>query len=84
MTEDKKPLTVKFAPGVLEQLEKDLSPEEMQAFMNELSEMAATGDMTANSQEVDMQALKEEDPELYEILSKQLDGVFDEEPPTLH
>lgn len=78
--------TIKFAPGVLEQLETEMDPEELQSFLNELQEMALNGDIIEHAEVVDMDKLAIEDPELYATLSKQLDGVFesDEEPPTVH
>jgi hypothetical protein len=84
MTDEKKPLTVKFAPGVLEQMENEFEPEELQEFLNHLAELAASGEILEKSEAIDMDVLKKEDPEMHKILSQQLDGVYEEEDPTLH
>lgn len=85
MTDAKVP-KITFAPGVLEQLESENTPEELQKFLDELQAMAEDGSILECSQVVNMDELKVEDPELYEVLAKQLEGVFDSEdtPPTLH
>lgn len=84
MSENNK-IKVSFAPGVLEELEASMSEEELQEFLDQLSTMTENGTLFDQSEAVDMQKLKQDDPELYEVLSKQLDGVFtDPENPTIH
>lgn len=82
MTDKKLKLT--FAPGVLEQLESEMGPEELQTFLNELKEMTESGDLVTQSSPVDMEQLRREDPQTYEQLVKQLDEAFDTPKPSVH
>ena len=83
---DKK-LTVVLAPGVLEQLEEDMSPEELQLLMDELKNMGDHPEsLEAFSSPINMNELKESDPALYASIVNQLEaleaGGFDE--PVVH
>lgn len=79
-----KPLKIKFAPGVLEQLEEQLSPEDLQEFMDELKQLADSGELETRSTPVDMLQLQREDPELHQELQKKFESVVEEQPrPTL-
>lgn len=79
---DKTP-KIQFAPGVLEELEEDMTPEELQEFMNELKMMVEDGSFFDKSEAVDLDELKTTDPELYEILVEQLENI-DDSSPTVH
>lgn len=83
MTTPKQPLKVVFAPGVLEQMEKDFTAEELQEVLDEVGRLAQNPE---NGTPVDMEELMREDPHLYAQLIEQLnaieeDGVSDK--PTL-
>lgn len=86
---NKNKITVTFAPGVLEDLEAQMSPEELQKFLDALTELQETGEIEKlyeAGDTVDMQKLEKEDPELYKTITTQLDGCFDEsgQPPIIH
>lgn len=89
MTDNNKKIEVKFAPGVLEEMEASMSEEELQQFLEGLNKLVDDGsieDFFAAGEEVDLQKLMIEDPELYNTLTTQLEGCFDEsgEKPTYH
>lgn len=67
--------TLKFAPGVLEQLTDGLSQEEAQSLIDELAALAANGELVAKSTPVNMDELSITDPELYDSIQQQLDAV---------
>lgn len=73
---DLKDLKVEFAPGVLEQLEGEMSLEDLQEFMDEIKSRIQDGSFFDESTLVDMDALREEDPELYKKLSE-FDEVYE-------
>lgn len=77
------PIKVVFPPGVLEDMEASMSPEDLQSFMDEVSKMAASGELTANSVDVDMDALEEDDPELFNAIVDAERRVRSELRPTL-
>lgn len=81
MSDDKQKLKIVVAPNVLEQLEQEMSPEELQQLLNDLQKMAEDGTFMEQAQLIDLDELKVSDPELYEQLM-----AFDEvdEHPTLH
>ena len=85
MSEDKK-LKVVFAPGVLEQLEAENTPEELQEMLDAIQAQFADPTFVENSKPVDMDALFLEDPELYFKLQSQIEKFNSEEfsQPTLH
>lgn len=66
--DDKKEFKVEFAPGCLEQLEAEMSSEELQELMDGISAAIADGSFFADAVEVNMDELAETDPELYEKL----------------
>jgi hypothetical protein len=84
MTEpfDPKKMKIEFAPGVLEQLEQDMSPEELQEFMNELKTRIEDGSFLAEAEPVDLEALEETDPEEFAQLMAALSST--ESVPTRH
>ena len=73
------PLDVKFAPGVLEELETTCTPEEVQTFVDYITKLAISGNIPSDSAIVDMDALELEDPELFEAITKSLEAVADME-----
>lgn len=74
MTEkdDKPQFKLKFAPGVLEGLEQEMSQEELQEFMDALKEAVDTGAIF-EAQPVDLEQLERDEPEVYQALIAQLD-----------
>lgn len=75
---DKK-LRIKFAPGVLESLEKELSPEELQDFMDQLKAGVEDGSYLENSVPVDFEELKRDNPEEYQKLMEQLENLQEDD-----
>lgn len=67
MAENEK-LKVVFGPGVLEQMERDMDPEELQAVLDEIKELVEGGTFFDMAQEMDAEELKESDPDLYNLL----------------
>lgn len=80
--EELKEIRIEFAPGVLEQLEREMTPAELQTFMNEIKEQIASGAFFTEAEEVDMDELEEEDPEAYASIVAALEN--DTPPRTLH
>ncbi len=68
MTDKKEPLKVVFAPGCFDNF--DGTQEELDEMMAEIHRMVATGEMFEQSNQVDMETLLEEEPELAEQLIK--------------
>jgi len=68
--DDEKPMKIEFefAPGTLEALEAEMSPEELQAFFDDLKAKVEDGTFFTESEQVDLEALREENPEAYERL----------------
>lgn len=78
---NKEPLKVVFAPGVLEQMERDFTPEELQEALDEIAKLAQNPEQ---GEPVDMIALMQEDPDLYRQLVEQLEAVDEDfDKPTL-
>lgn len=82
--DEKKDYKVQFAPGCLDTLENELSPQELQEFMDKISEMVKDGSFFENSVPINMDTLEEEDPDLYKILSEIEEGNLGKDNPTLH
>lgn len=72
MTTPKQPLKVVFAPGVLEQMEKDFTAEELQEALDEIGKLAQNPEQGTP---VDMEELMVEDPHLYAQLVEQLQAI---------
>jgi len=72
MTQETK-LKVVFAPGVLEQLEETMSPEDLQELLNQIQTKAEDGTLLEDSVAVDLDKLREEDPLEYELLMANLE-----------
>lgn len=81
MTDEPKIKRIEFAPGVLEQMEEAYSPEELQEIMDSIKEMIDNGSFFDHAQLVNMEDLEREDPELYAMLSEQINNVSDEDTP---
>jgi hypothetical protein len=64
-----------FAPGSFDAF--DGTQEELDELMNEIQELVESGDIFENSYQVDLDQMQEEDPELFEILSQQLEKAKD-------
>ena len=75
MTEEKKALTLEFAPGCFDGFEG--TQEELDDLMAEIQRMFDSGEMEANSTPVDIDELIEEEPE-YAL--KLMQSLNDEEP----
>lgn len=69
MSDDKK-LKIEFLPGAFDNFEG--TQEELDEMMAELTKSVEDGSFIEESFEIDMALLAEEDPELFEILSKRL------------
>ena len=73
---DKKPTTLEFAPGCFDNFEG--TQEELDEMIAEIKRMFESGEMVANSREVDIDELMEEDPDVAEKIFQALQE--DEEP----
>lgn len=62
-------------PHVLASLEEDLDPSELQSFLDELKMKVETGAIFSESQPVDMETLRVEDPELYNVLVERFSEI---------
>jgi hypothetical protein len=72
MTEEKKPLTIEFAPGAFDDFEG--SQEELEEMIAEITKMAHSGELFEQSRQVDLEELLTEEPEWAEKLINSLDG----------
>jgi hypothetical protein len=70
MTEEKKPLTLAFAPGCFDNFEG--TQEELDELMAEIQRMFDSGEIEANAIQVDLEDLLEEDPEYAEAIMRSL------------
>ena len=68
----KKP-EIKFAPGAFDHF--DGTQDELNSLMAEIKNMVESGKIFEESKPVNMDELQEEDPELYEVLMKQIDNL---------
>ena len=86
MSENKK-IRFAFAPGVLEQLEADNTPEELQELLDELAAKVSDGSIFEDSNPVNLEELEQTDPELFTHLMSQMQKIQDNDDltfPTLH
>lgn len=74
------PKKIVFAPGVLEQMEKEFTPEEMQQALDEIAKLAADPNL---GKPVDLTELMRDDPNTYFELMSKLEAAEDAEKPTL-
>jgi len=72
MTEEKKPLTIEFAPGAFDDFEG--SQEELEEMIAEITKMAHSGELFEQSRQVDLEELLTEEPEWAEKLINSLAG----------
>ncbi len=72
MTEEKKPITIEFAPGAFDTFEG--TQEELEEMIAEITKMAESGELFEQSRQVDLEELLEEEPEWAEKLINSLDG----------
>jgi hypothetical protein len=79
--EELKEMRIEFAPGVLEQMEQDMTPAEMQEFMDMLKAKIEDGSLFEESTPVDMEELAEDDPEAYEQMVQAMEWSANEFPP---
>lgn len=70
MTKEKK-LKVEFAPGCFDQF--DGTQEELDEMIADIMKMAEDGTLLEQSNEIDIDALLEEDPEFVELLLNQIE-----------
>lgn len=78
MADEDEKVIIRFAPGVLEQLEEEFSPEELQNFLDMLKTKAADGSLVDESQELDMEELEESNPDAFEQVVDAIDFVSSE------
>jgi hypothetical protein len=64
---------VRFAPGAFDSFEG--TQEELDELVAEIKNLAMNGNLEENSYPVDMDQLEQDDPELYETLSRQLENI---------
>jgi len=72
MTEEKKPLTIEFAPGAFDDFEG--SQEELEEMIAEITKMAHSGELFEQSRQIDLEELLTEEPEWAEKLINSLAG----------
>lgn len=72
-----KKMKVVFAPGAFDQF--DGTQEELDSLIAEITAAVESGEIQENGTPLDMEALIEEDPELAEILMRQLEGLDSED-----
>jgi hypothetical protein len=68
-------LKIEFAPGAFDDFEG--TQEELDELVSEIQRMFASGEFLENTQQLDLEALAEEDPELAEKLLASLDSITD-------
>ena len=64
---------IRFAPGAFDSFEG--TQEELNDLVAEIKNMIMNGNLEENSHPVDMDHLEQENPELYQILTNQLEKV---------
>lgn len=72
---DQAKLKVVFAPGVLENMEATIDPFELQELLDHIKELADSGKLTDDANLVDWDTIKQDDPELFEVLRDRLDNI---------
>jgi hypothetical protein len=68
-------LKIEFAPGAFDDFEG--TQEELDELVSEIQRMFASGEFLENTQQLDLETLAEEDPELAEKLLASLDSITD-------
>lgn len=69
---NKKP-EIRFAPGAFNEF--DGTQDELNSLMAEIKNMVESGKFLEESKPVDMDALRESDPELYQTLMNQIESI---------
>ena len=72
-------MKVVFAPGLLENLIEEVGEEEAKEILAEIEAAVADGSFFADSEPVDLEELKQEDPEAYEELRQKIEAMPEEE-----
>lgn len=70
-----KPKKVMFAPGVLEEMEQNFSPSDLQEIMNSIREAFENEDFIDESEIVDLDELQQTDPETYNIVKQRIEAL---------
>lgn len=81
--EVRKPTKIVFAPGTLEMLEQDKSPEELQAYLDQVKALFDSGELFEMSEPLDMDDLETSDPELFHALMGRVEELQTTVRPTL-
>jgi hypothetical protein len=69
------PLKIVFAPGCLEQMEQEMTFEDLQQFMDELRQKLENGTFFEEEHPLDLDQLKVEDPEMHASLTARLEEI---------
>lgn len=77
-------MKVVFAPGLLENLVEEIGEEEAAALIKEIEASVADGSFFADSEPVDLEELKQEDPEAYAELCEKIKAMPEEEKANLN
>jgi hypothetical protein len=72
MTDEKKPITIEFAPGAFDSFEG--TQEELEEMIAEITKMAQSGELFEQSRQVDLEELMEEEPEWADKIINSLAG----------
>ena len=84
MSDLKAPKEILFAPGVLEDMEKELGTDGAQELLDNLKKMFEEGTLLENSTVVDMEELEASDPALAAELNAAMDSLNTEPKRQLH
>ena len=76
---DPKDLKIIIDPGAIADMEAHMSPEEVQKFIDELTEQIKSGALFENSEPVDLEQLAVEEPEIYAKIMEQEERFQDED-----
>jgi hypothetical protein len=71
-------MKVKVSRQALDLLEEDMDNEELQDFLDKIQKKVDDGSFFEDSEPVDWETMKEEEPEIYEELIKALDEIDNE------
>lgn len=81
--EVRKPTKIVFAPGTLEMMESESTPEELQAYLDKVKQLFDSGELEAMSEPLDMDDLETSDPELFHALMSRVESLATTIRPTL-
>ncbi len=74
MTEQKQQRVI-IPPSVLEQMQQDIPPDELQEMLDALTKMIEEGTVFDHAEEVDLVELQRTDPEEHAALMKAIEGL---------